>query len=454
MFKFLTLVLLSFLTFFAQAQQEVSLPGMQDIPNSIRFNPAFTTGYKWTVSLPSISNSLVSNAPNINSIFVDNGGGGYTLNVAQAISSLSDQNYLANTNKLELFGLSHQWKNSFVHFNLGVRTTFGLDFPKGLAELAAYGNGPYVGKTIKLGPAIGVQSYSEIGVGYSHKIGKIRIGGTLKFLNGIASATSVKNDISLYTDPEYYQLTATTDYEIQSSSLVSIDSIGGIKTQFDQLSPSLVKGNKGIGYDLGLVFDVTDNFSISAAAIDLGKITWKEHAEIISSKGEFLFEGVALEGFSSVDSSSLEGIIDSVQAVFKFKSKSASFTTPLARKYLIGATYRDGKSTTLNGMLDVTKFLDKDKIAFSLSGRTYVANWLAFGGVVSYKNQEIDHLGLNTTFKLGPVQLYFVSDNALSFIFPKTANDLHFRVGLNLVMGQIDNTKTKHLRSTTPTPHL
>ncbi len=454
MHKFLLIFLLLLPSFITKAQQEVSLSGMQDIPNSVRFNPAFTTGYKWTISLPSISNSFVSNAPNINSIFLDNGGGSYTLNVAQAISKLSDQNYLANVNKLELFGISHQWKNSFVHLNLGVRTTFGLEFPKGLAELVAYGNGPFVDKTIKLGPSIGVQSYTEVGLGFSQKIGKIRIGATLKYLNGIASATSVKNDISLHTDPEYYQLTATTDYEVQSSSLVRIDSFGVLQTQFNQLSPGLVKGNKGIGYDLGIVFDVTDNFSISAAAVDLGKITWTKNAVTLSSKGTFLYEGVAVDGFSSIDSSSLDGILDSVQAVFNFKSKSGTFATPLARKYLIGATYRHGKATTLNGILDVTKYLDKNSLSFALSGRTYVKKWLAFGGVISYKNKEIDHLGLNTTLKLGPVQLYLISDNALGFIFPKTANDLHFRVGLNLVFGKIDNTTTRHVRSTTPTPHL
>jgi len=444
MTKYFALILLLTFSFNSQAQQEVSLPMMHDIPNSIHFNPAYTTGYKWTVSLPSISNSMASNGPSFEQLFVDNGNGNYTLNVGQAVAQLKAHNLFSNISKVEAFGLSHQWKNSFIHFNAGVRTKIALDFPKNLAELAAFGNGPYVGQTLNIGPGLDIQAYSEIGVGYSHQFGKVRIGATVKFLNGLASATSTKNDISLYTDPEYYQLTATTDYEVHSSSIISLDSLGNLDLNTAEIDPRLaLKNNHGMAFDFGVVFQATEKLSFSASAIDLGKILWKENAQTLKSNGSFTYEGLAANGgLTSIDSSSLTGFLDSIQKVFNFSQTSGEFETPLARKFTLGAEYKYGK-TTLSALLDATSIVDQMRPAFALGARTYVAKWIALGGVVSYKNQEIDHLGLNVTFKLGPVQLYLLSDNALSYIFPKSANDLHFRTGLNLVFGKTQkNTET------------
>jgi len=433
MSKYFFLFLLLTLSLSAQAQQEVSLPTMHDIPNSIHFNPAYASGYKWTISLPSISNSMSSNGPSFNQLFVDNGNGNYSLHLDQAVAQLKENNLFSNISKIELLGLSYQRKNSFFHFNAGVRTKIALDFPKHLAELAAFGNGPYVGKTLNIGPALDIQAYSEIGVGYAHQFGKLRIGVTAKFLNGLASATTTKNNISLYTDPEYYQLTATTDYEVQSSSILSLDSLGDLNTI--EIDSDYTLNNTGTAFDFGIVYQATKNLSFSASAIDLGSILWKEHAHTLKSNGTFTYEGLAAnDGLSSIDSSSLTGFVDSIQKVFNFSQNQEEFKTPLSRKFTLGAEYKFGK-TTLSALLDATTIVNEIRPAFALGARTQVAEWIALGGVVSYKNQEIDHLGLNATFKLGPVQLYLLSDNALSYIFPKSANDLHFRTGLNLVFG-------------------
>jgi len=436
MTKYFAFLLLLTSHFSVQAQQEVSLPMIHDIPNSIRFNPAYATGYKWTVSLPSISTSMASDGPSFEQLFVDNGNGNFTFHLDQAIAQLKENNLFSNITKTELLGVSYQRKKSFFHFNVGARTKIALNFPKNLAELAAFGNGPYVGKTLNIGPGLDIQAYTEIGVGYAHQFGKVRVGATVKFLNGIASATTTKNDISLYTNPEYYQLTANTDYEVRSSSILSLDSLGELDINTQELDPQLALQNSGTAFDFGIVFQATEKLSISASAIDIGSIFWNENAQTLKSNGSFTYEGLSANGgISSIDSSSLTGFVDSIQKVFNFKQTTGEFETPLSRKFTLGAEYQYGK-TKLSALLDATSIVNKMHPAFALGARSYVTNWLAIGGVVSYKNQEIDHLGLNATFKLGPVQLYLLTDNALSYIFPKSANDLQFRTGLNLVFGK------------------
>ncbi|HHB77952.1 MAG TPA: hypothetical protein ENK85_01810, partial [Saprospiraceae bacterium] len=329
MFKYFAFFLFFFGCFFAQAQQEVSLPMMLDIPNSVRFNPAWTTGYKWTVSLPSISQNFSSNGPSVDQLFEDNGNGNYILHVDQAVAQLKEDNLISNITKIEVLGLSHQWKKSFFHINFGVRTNVGVSFKKALAELAAFGNGPYVGQTLEIGPSIDAQAFTEIGVGYSHQIGSLRVGATVKFLNGLASATTTKSKISVYTDPEYYQLTATSDYELQSSSFISLDSLGKINLSPENFTPQMALKNGGTAFDLGLDYKITDRLSVSASAIDLGSILWKENAQTLTSKGSFTYDGLAADGgLSAIDSTSLTDLVDSVQNIFNFSQKTGEFKTP------------------------------------------------------------------------------------------------------------------------------
>lgn len=441
MIKYIVFLLLLGSTNLLFAQQEVSLPLMQDIPNSNQFNPAFTTGYKFSLALPSISNGLSSDGPTINDMFTDDGNGHYSLHLNKVIDNLREHNQLSNITKVEALGLTFEGEKIAINFSLGTRLILGLDFPKDLGKLAAYGNGPYVGETLSVGPSLDVQAYSEMRLGFSKQFGKLRAGVAGKLLYGVASAKTQKSKMELYTDPEYYQLTATSDYQIQSSSFISLDSDGQLDLETITVQPNLVLGNKGMAFDFGLVYDVSDKLSISASAVDLGSINWTDNAKLLTSNGTYEYDGVSVSGLGEIDTTSIEGVLDSVTTIFEFKSTEKDFSTPLMKKYMLGASYQFSPKTTLSGMVNVSSLNDKMHPAFALSARTYVAKWVAFGGVLSYSNQEIDHLGLNMTLKLGPVQFYLMSDNALSYLMPKSANDLHIRTGLNLVFGKSKSKK-------------
>ncbi len=421
------------------AQQEVSLPMLQDIPGSEVFNPAFVTGYAWSVSLPALSTSLVADGPNVRDLVSKSPGGGYVLHVADAINNLKDQNHLYNTTKLRLFGLSHEWKNTRVFFNLNTRNATHVGFSKQLAQFAAYGNGPYVGDSLHIGPQLDVTAYSETALGLSHRFGKLRIGAAAKLLFGLASARTVKHDLTLYTDPEYYQLSLTSDYVVEASSLLRLnDSL--VNIDFTTLKNKFsTSANRGFAWDFGLVWEMTKAFSVSVSLIDWGQIHWTENAKQYESHGTYTYDGLAVKTISEIDSAAFNQVLDSVQQVLNFSAVPHDFTTVLPRKLLVGGTYRFGKMTVLNGMLDLTQWAGTAHPAFSLGARSYVNKQLAIGGVLSYNNREIDHLGINASVKLGPLQVYALSDNVLSYLFPGTANDLHFRVGAALLFGKQEN---------------
>jgi hypothetical protein len=54
--------------------------------------------------------------------------------------------------------------------------------------------------------------------------------------------------------------------------------------------------------------------------------------------------------------------------------------------------------------------------------------------------------GASAVFKLGPVQIFFISDDIIPFFIPDAGGGLHFRGGINIVPG------TKKAKTVMPEP--
>jgi len=59
--------------------------------------------------------------------------------------------------------------------------------------------------------------------------------------------------------------------------------------------------------------------------------------------------------------------------------------------------------------------------------------YINIGVNYAYRFNSATNVGLNTTFKIGPVQLFAATDNIIQALQPSAANNVNGRVGLNLV---------------------
>ena len=181
---------------------------------------------------------------------------------------------------------------------LNSKTSFGMVLPYELFAFARNtGN-----KTYDIGDiSAHAQSYAELALGHSHQINdKLRIGAKLKFLFGIARADfkfkDVKADLSA---PDKWTITGDAQadvsmkgfkYEMEKKDYES-EGAG----QYDKIDDIDVDGGGlggfGMAVDLGGVYKINDDWTVSASLLDLGFISWSDNARAENSKKSFEFDG-------------------------------------------------------------------------------------------------------------------------------------------------------------------
>ena len=101
----------------------------------------------------------------------------------------------------------------YVSFAATERFNARVSYPKDLAEFIFYGNGALMDETLKIGNfRIKENHYREFAFGYSYKFNEIwTFGARAKILFGMSNVNTRRTNVSLRTDSEFYDITATSD---------------------------------------------------------------------------------------------------------------------------------------------------------------------------------------------------------------------------------------------------
>ncbi len=181
---------------------------------------------------------------------------------------------------------------------LNSKTSLGLSLPYGLFEFARNtGN-----KTYDIGDINAhAQSYVELAFGHSHNINdKLRVGAKLKFLFGLARADfqfkDVKADLS-GTDKWTVSGDAQADVSMKGfmykSKQENYEQEGA--GQYDKIDDVDVDGaglgGFGMAVDLGAVYKINDDWTVSASVLDLGFISWSNDVQAANKSKSFEFNG-------------------------------------------------------------------------------------------------------------------------------------------------------------------
>jgi Family of unknown function (DUF5723) len=415
------------------AQQELGLHFMSDIWQSSKTNPAFIAQSKIHFSIPSFYYNISHTGASYNDFVITNDNGENVLDIGAVIDQMADQNQLFTSVETETFSFSIGLKNFNLSFNHAIKFNTFLDYPKELVQLAWNGNSQFVGQTIDVGPDLQAFAYNEFGIGVAAKIFNISAGAKLKILTGIGDLSTQKTKAQVYTDPDIYQLTFTTDYLINTSSFFKYNGGDNFEIDFGDVSfNDVFASNIGTAIDLGATFKIK-NIDVSASIIDLGFISWKKNTVNYYSQGTYTYKGVDISGIIRGDSISFEGALDSIGEVLDFKETNRNYTTMLPTKVYLSASYDVGTLFTFGGLFYTEMYRGKVYPSIAASARAKFGNILSIGATYAVRNKTYDNIGLNATVKLGPVQLFGVSDNIISAFRPYDSRNANLRFGLNLM---------------------
>lgn len=422
----------------AWAQQEVGLHFMPELWQASKTNPAFLANQgSLTIALPGIHNTLFFTGPTYGEVVVEQNGE-TVLNVDNLIAALEDRNLLRENLEIETLGAYFRMGSVVLGLQHSVKFNAFLNYPKTLPELIWNGNAQYIGETIDLNHNLEINSYNEFALSGALSFNQLNLGARVKLLTGIGDVSTERNDASLFTDDEFYQLTFSADYLLNTSSILDYQSYNDFNAEFNfgRLEGNqLFTSNFGYGLDLGAQLQL-ERLSLAASVLDIGQINWTENVTNYSAVGDFTYDGLDIAAALTGDSVSLDQALDTIAQIFDFRADSTSYTTTLPTKVYLSGSFDLTDKWTIGALVFSEFYRGELFNTFALSARGEVLNWLSVGVTYAVVQNTYANIGLNTAFKLGPMQLFAATDNVIAAFDPENSRYFNFRAGLNVALNQ------------------
>ena len=310
--KYMALGLLSMCSLHAMAQQLNSAYFTNDYKFRHTMNPAYGNEQNY-VSMPGFGNVNVSTMGNFgyedvifdNPMFPSTSKDRLTTFMNPYISTPdalkgfnSGDNKILGDVSITVLSAGFKGFGGYNTIELNARTSFGMSLPYELFEFAKNtGNRTYnIGNISANG-----QAFAELAFGHSRQINeKLRVGAKVKLLfgagRGDVNIDNVKADLAAddkwtvsghaksevsvkgftyKTEEKEYKEEGRGTYQYVND--VDVDGAG--------------LGGFGLAFDLGGVYKINNDFTVSAALLDLGFIKWSNNMVAVNGGEEFVFNG-------------------------------------------------------------------------------------------------------------------------------------------------------------------
>lgn len=446
---FSKIIILFFLLFISCATtlsaQDLGLSMMKNLHQTNILNPATMTDRKFIFSFPGLSASIGSSDLTYHKLTTTNEAGETIIKADDLIAALRPQNTIWSNTNLETFHLSFgsgHWQISVGH---AVKMNNNVTIPKTLAQLVLQGNEQFLGETVNIAPQFNMSAYSEWSIGTAINYDRLTVGLRAKLLGGLSNFSSENGIANIHTnDQSIYELTLETDYAIRSAGLIEVTGLDNgeeetnVTTGEVDYINALFGNNKGFAFDLGATFKVSDKLMVSGSIHDLGKITWSENATTYTSKGSYEYKGLEVLDLLREEDTNIEQIADTLSGIFKFNKKKNSYSTGLTMRSYWTAHYQISDKFSAGALIHTRHHQGTFDPTFAVNGAMDLGRWWTLGTTLSQGKTTGFALGMNTAVRLGPVQLFFTTDNLPGLIKPLDNGYAHARVGMNLGFGKRD----------------
>lgn len=291
-------------------------------------NPAYGNDQNY-VSVPALGNINVSMGGNagLGDVLFDNPRYGIDsdkkkttfmnpyISTDDALAGFSKGNNRVNAD-VDITVLSAGFKafGGYNTISVDARTNVAMGLPYELFEFAKNtGNRSYVIDDVN----VHAQSFVQLALGHSRDIGqKLRVGGKLKLLFGVARADASVSDMraDLSAD-DRWTMSGTARANVSMKGFAFKETQKEYKDEgrgsYNYVNDVDVDGaglgGFGMALDLGATYRVNDDWLLSAAVVDLGFIHWSNNVMAQNRQQSFVFDGfhdVAVkdkEGHETVD---------------------------------------------------------------------------------------------------------------------------------------------------------
>lgn len=412
------------------SQQNSTLFFMPGTPQTNFVNPAVTNDCKLIIGLPVLS-----------SVHVNAGNSAFSYNQLSTKERIGNVSYFDSEFHTNLLFAGFWVKKNFLTFSVNEKADLFMTYPGDLFAIIQKGNSQFEGETAQLGRSGAFLNYRrEYAIGIARQTkSKLWWGARGKLVFGKLNTTMTKSKVDLFTDPVTFDLTFTSDWQLNSSLPMNVtkNAQGYVESvEYDDASVgSILMNRQNIGFstDLGFIKKVEDLITVSGSILDLGIISWKTNGTSFVQNGTYTYKGPIGD---SIDSENyMENLTRIIQEEFGITATQKSYIQPLSPRIYLGATYklRDDLTAGILGTAKINKYKITKGLTLSLNKQFSEK----FTGSVSYSYlyRDLRNLGLGVKIGKNPLQFYAVSDNVLGFFNLAATHTANLRFGLHLNFG-------------------
>ncbi len=278
-------------------------------------------------------------------------------------------------------------------------------------------------------PALALH-YREYSLGFAKEIikKKLSVGVRAKVYFGKLSMTSdVSGIVVQKNDNIYLQTHDKLKLSVPIHVVPDADSLLRTVTTAEDFTMGnylMNPKNIGFGFDIGLKYNLTPDFELSASVLDVGSIKWKNNLNTMIFNGEYQFpkdfivkneDGVLIrnQDFTSEDIG--------FEELYKVKVDESPYSTRLPVTLYAGIKYR------LNPVLNISlvnRFISAQSMNFnslSLTGIYDMNKKLAISSGYSILGKSYNNIPFAVLYTGGAGQYYIGTDNLLSMVVPSSA---------------------------------
>ena len=439
------LLVLMMLAAVSNAQQNLTLFLMHDVPQANIVNPAVQSRFR-----------LIAGVPGLASVHVGYNNTAFSLNEALRYDAAVDSSYfdfdkvVDGLNKRELIETSIHYtplyagfwiKKNYFTFAVTEEVTSYNTLSKEAAQLAWYGNTPFVGQEVSFkNLRANAQHLRHYSFGIARSVSdRLTVGMHAKLMFGKGSVYMPKTNGGLTSNERNFDTVLSADVEINSSFPIAVEVdeegyVSGVALQddVDWTAYMMNRQNLGTGFDFGLIYEYDKRTVFSASLLNVGFVGWKSNVNTFVSNGVFEYTGTD----SSTDfyrNDYVKELHDSLRHQFIPMPDNKAYTSRLVPEIYLGASRTFTEH--LNGGAVVYSRILRNKIQPALTLSANTRNYKMLNASVSYTaiNGDYFNIGAGMGLKLGVVHLHAAADNLFGFFKLADQRYLNLRFGLSIV---------------------
>ena len=445
------LLIISFTTF---SQNKQVLYDFAELPQTLLLNPGAETNYKFHIGVPllsGISAEVGITGFVLTDLFLSDNR---TINdkVTDVLTSLKSRDYIKFNTQVELLSGGFRYKDK-MYFSFGFYEEIDAIgyFPKDIITLLNEGNAAYLNRRFNLSQLnYKVDVLGVLHAGITKKVhDKLTLGGRFKIYSSSLNLETSNNTGTFITtlgnDNIYRHYLNNINVNFKTSGLIENGEY--INDASTYINNSLLGGNLGAGFDIGLTYHISKQLEFTGSIIDVGFIHHKKNIKNTFATGDYIFEGIEF----LYDAANTNYWAD-LDADFKEKvptgDNNDSYISWRPTKINAALKYSFGERRSKFCYDDTYKDFFTDAVGIQLYSvfrpvspqleltgfyRKSLSNKLHAKFTYTIDDYSFYNIGAGISAQVGKVNIYGMVDNVLKFHDLASANSISLQLGINLI---------------------